>query len=73
VVVPLSTTSPELASFNSHFGCNLCFATPFGYQTNLIVMSAAGYRFADFIRVGLPLTVIMIVAYAWILPAWYGL
>lgn len=55
------------------FGCNLCFATPFGYQTNLIVMSAAGYRFADFLRVGLPLTILMIVAYAWILPAWYGL
>jgi len=54
-------------------GCNLCFATPFGYQTNLIVMGAADYRFADFVRVGLPLTVLMILAYAWILPAWYGL
>jgi di/tricarboxylate transporter len=36
-------------------------------------MSAAGYRFADFMRVGLPLTLLMIVAYAWLLPAWYGL
>jgi di/tricarboxylate transporter len=64
---------PEPFALAVLLGCNLCFATPFGYQTNLIVMSAAGYRFADFIRVGLPLTVIMIVAYAWILPAWYGL
>jgi di/tricarboxylate transporter len=55
------------------FGCNLCFATPIGYQTNLIVMSAAGYRFMDFVRVGLPLTVLMIVVYSWLLPAWYGL
>jgi di/tricarboxylate transporter len=55
------------------FGCNLCFATPIGYQTNLIVMSAAGYRFVDFVRVGLPLTVLMIVVYSWLLPAWYGL
>jgi di/tricarboxylate transporter len=65
--------SPEPFALAVLFGCNLCFATPFGYQTNLIVMSAAGYRFADFLRVGLPLTVLMIIAYAWILPAWYGL
>ncbi len=64
---------PEPFALAVLLGCNLCFATPFGYQTNLIVMSAAGYRFADFIRVGVPLTLIMIVAYAWILPAWYGL
>jgi di/tricarboxylate transporter len=64
---------PEPFALAVLFGCNLCFATPFGYQTNLIVMSAAGYRFSDFIRVGLPLTVLMIVAYSFILPAWYGL
>jgi di/tricarboxylate transporter len=64
---------PEPFALAVLLGCNLCFATPFGYQTNLIVMSAAGYRFSDFIRVGLPLTLLMIVAYALILPAWYGL
>jgi di/tricarboxylate transporter len=64
---------PEPFALAVLLGCNLCFATPFGYQTNLIVMSAAGYRFADFMRVGLPLTLLMIVAYAWLLPAWYGL
>ena len=37
------------------FGANLSFATPMAYQTNLLVMNAAGYRFADFVRVGLPL------------------
>ncbi|MBX3614451.1 MAG: SLC13 family permease [Burkholderiaceae bacterium] len=41
------------------FGCNLCYATPIGYQTNLLVMSAARYRFADFIRVGAPLLLLM--------------
>ncbi len=35
------------------------FATPMGYQTNLMVFNAGGYRFADFFRVGLPLTLIV--------------
>jgi len=65
--------APEPFALAVLFGCNLCFATPIGYQTNLIVMGAAGYRFSDFIRVGLPLTVMMIALYSWLLPNWYGL
>jgi di/tricarboxylate transporter len=34
------------------------FATPFGYQTNVIVYQMGGYRYMDFVRVGLPLNVI---------------
>ncbi|MFU8830583.1 MAG: SLC13 family permease [Wenzhouxiangella sp.] len=37
------------------FGANLSFATPMAYQTNLLVMNAGGYKFNDFVRVGLPL------------------
>jgi len=41
------------------FGANLSFATPMAYQTNLLVMNAGGYRFNDFVRVGLPLMLLL--------------
>jgi di/tricarboxylate transporter len=34
------------------------FATPFGYQTNVLVYNMAGYRYLDFVRVGLPLNLV---------------
>ncbi len=37
------------------------FATPFGYQTNVIVYQMGGYRYMDFVRVGLPLNLITFV------------
>jgi di/tricarboxylate transporter len=40
------------------FGANLSFATPMAYQTNVLIMNAGGYKFGDFVRVGIPLTVI---------------
>ncbi len=40
------------------FGANLSFATPMAYKTNLLVMNAGGYKFIDFIKVGVPLTLI---------------
>ncbi|MEY4376132.1 MAG: hypothetical protein RJB26_682, partial [Pseudomonadota bacterium] len=55
------------------FGANLSFATPMAYQTNLLVMKAAGYTFGDFIRVGLPLVMLMLLTLVWLLVRHYGL
>jgi di/tricarboxylate transporter len=55
------------------FGANMSFATPIGYQTNLLIMSAGGYRFSDFLKVGVPLTLVMWAAFSLILPALYKL
>ena len=55
------------------FGANMSFATPYGYQTNLLVMSAGGYKFGDFLRVGIPLTVIMWIGFSIVLPLLYDI
>jgi di/tricarboxylate transporter len=55
------------------FGCNLCYLTPMGYQTNLLVMNAGGYRFGDFVRVGTPLFLIMWAGLSYGLIRQYGL
>jgi di/tricarboxylate transporter len=55
------------------FGANMSYATPIAYKTNLLVMSAGGYRFVDFLRVGLPLTFLMWAVFSWLLPRLYGL
>jgi len=55
------------------FGANMSFATPFGYQTNLLLLSAGGYTFSDFMRVGIPLTVLMWLGFSLLLPVLYTL
>ena len=55
------------------FGANLSFATPMAYQTNILVMNAGGYKFIDFVRVGVPLVVIVWLILTWVLALAYGL
>ena len=65
--------SPEPFILAVLFGANMSFATPYGYQTNLLVMSAGGYKFSDFLRVGIPLIIIMWVGFSIVLPMLYHL
>lgn len=51
--------SPRPFAITIMFAASLAFATPVGYQTNLMVYAPGGYRFTDFTRVGLPLNFIV--------------
>ena len=49
------------------------FATPIGYQTNMLVMVEGKYEFGDYLRTGIPLVVLMVVSFSVILSWRYGL
>lgn len=53
------------------FGANMSYATPMAYKTNLLVMSAGNYTFGEFVKVGLPLTILMWLSLTGILAAIY--
>ncbi|MFN4019016.1 MAG: SLC13 family permease [Erythrobacter sp.] len=55
------------------FGCNLSFATPIAYQSNLLIMSEGGYEFGDYVRAGVPLVALMVTVLSVLLVLWYGL
>ena len=44
------------------------FLTPFGYQTNLMVYGVGGYRFSDYVRFGLPLSLIVFAVAMIVIP-----
>ena len=53
------------------FGASACYASPIGYQTNLLVYGPGGYRFSDFLKLGLPLNVIVIVIASVFIPVFW--
>lgn len=53
------------------FGANMSYATPMAYKTNLLVMSAGNYTFAEFVKVGVPLTLLMWLTLTWVLSGMY--
>ena len=52
---------------------NVSFATPFGYQTNLLVMAPGQYNFNDYLKGGLPLTLISWVSFSLVAPWYYSI
>jgi di/tricarboxylate transporter len=64
---------PEAFVAATIFAANASFATPIGYQTNLMVMGPGHYSFADFMRAGIPLIVIIWLTFTIVGPWYYGL
>ncbi|MBE8191365.1 MAG: SLC13 family permease [Alphaproteobacteria bacterium] len=54
------------------FAANSGFATPIAYQTNLLVMTPGNFRFADFMKAGIPLIIIIWLTYSFVAPLYFG-
>jgi di/tricarboxylate transporter len=55
------------------FGSSAAFAMPIGYQTSLMIYGPGGYRFKDFIRMGIPLDILLAVLALWLIPIFWPL
>jgi di/tricarboxylate transporter len=50
------------------FGASAAFAMPIGYQTSLMIYGPGGYRLKDFIRMGIPLDLLIAALALWLIP-----
>ena len=53
------------------FGASACFASPIGYQTNLLVYGPGSYRFSDYLKLGIPLNLMVIVMGSLLIPIFW--
>lgn len=65
--------SPTPLLMTIAFGASASFLTPMGYQTNAIVMGPGGYTFADYLRMGIPLTILTWLAATFLIPVFWPL
>ncbi|MCA8887567.1 MAG: SLC13 family permease [Parvularculaceae bacterium] len=79
LLTPIVVSAAEVAGISALplvltviYGANCPFATPIAYQTNLLVMSPGHYRFSDFMRVGVPLIVLIWVVYSLVAPVYFS-
>ncbi len=64
---------PRAMAMAAALGCSMSFLTPTGHPVNVFVMGPGGYRFRDFLRVGLPLTSLLFVTVLLVLPLFWPL
>ena len=79
LVVPLAMEAAALAGVDPRpyvvavaIGASMSFVTPLGYQTNLMVFGPGGYRFVDYVRIGVPMAILCFVVAMVMIPLVWG-
>jgi di/tricarboxylate transporter len=67
------SVNPRTFLFALAFASSLSFATPVGYQTNTMIYNAGRYRFSDFVRIGVPLSIILWLTGTLLIPVFWPL
>ncbi len=80
VMVPIAVQSaqqiganPRALAFGVALATSMAFVTPLGHPVNILVMGEGGYRFRDYCKVGLPLTILLFAVVLALLPVFWPL
>lgn len=78
LIVPIAIITADSLGVNSRpfimavtFAASLSLATPIGYQTNTMILGPGNYKFADFVKIGLPLDIIMWLLASLLIPVFF--
>ena len=80
LMAPLALSTAAEAGLSPHsllmaisMAASASFLTPIAHPANILVMGPGGYRFRDYLRIGLPLTVVVFVVILWFVPIFWPL